>query len=166
MRLFVAVDLPAATKVAIDSAVAPGRGHFPRARWVRRANLHLTLAFLGALSVEQRDRAVRHLREKLEQGRGFSYSVRGVGAFPPAGKVRVLWMGLEPAAPFEALAAATREALRAADVPFDDKPFRAHVTIARCDPPWPPPLRATIAERLVPLCAPLSTASIGCDRKA
>jgi 2'-5' RNA ligase len=164
VRLFVAVGLPEEARTAIVAATTPARALLPKARWVKRENLHLTLAFLGQVSVEQRDRAVRFLREKLEQGEGFRYFVREVGAFPPAGRVRVVWLGLEPPAPFEALAATVRSALREADVPFDDKPFRAHVTIARCDPAWAPPLRATIAERLSPLCAPLSKPAIGCDR--
>ena len=164
MRLFIAVDLPVEVKASIELAIAPARARLPRARWVRSENLHLTLAFLGEVSVEQRERAVEHLSEKLEQEGGFSYRVAELGAFPPAGKARVLWLGLEPAADFERLASQVRVALQAAGVPFDAKAFRAHVTLARLDPPWAPPLRATIAEQLSPLCAPLSRPLIGCDR--
>ena len=164
MRLFAAVDLPQEIKSTIDRSLAPARARLPRARWVRAENLHLTLAFLGEVDSGQRDRAVNALKKKLEQGGGFSYGVGEIGAFPPAGKVRVVWLGLEPAAPFEALARDVREAIGEAGVPFDDKPFRAHVTVARCDPPWAPPLRATIGEQLAPLCAVFSRTEIGCDR--
>jgi 2'-5' RNA ligase len=164
LRLFVAFDLPAQAKAVIGQAIDSVRGRVPRARWVRPENLHLTLAFLGEADADQQSRACQHLRERLDQAGGFSGHLGSFGAFPPAGKVRVLWLGIEPAADFEALASRVRDALRDAAAPLDEKRFRAHVTIARCDPPWAAPLRATIAEQLHPFAALLSRTAIGCDR--
>ncbi len=118
----------------------------PPARWVRPTGLHLTLAFLGEVEAERVAAIAQALREKLEQEGGFRAHFAGLGSFPNAGPVRVVWAGLEPAARFSRLAELAQDALRAAGVAFDDRPFRSHVTLARCDPPWPAHLRAEIGE--------------------
>ena len=42
-----------------------------------------------------------------------------------------LWLGIAAAPELEQLAARLRDELRARDVPFDAKPFKAHLTLAR-----------------------------------
>ena len=61
--------------------------------------------------------------------------MRGLGAFPSAGRARVLWAGLDddPGA-IAALAAAARDAL-AHEFPPETRAFSAHLTVARSDPP-------------------------------
>lgn len=151
-------------QAAIGEACAAIRAHLPRARWVRSENLHLTFAFLGEVEEAVLPRLSRNLREKLEQGRGFSGRFSGVGAFPPAGKVRVVWIGLEPEAKLEQLAALVRAALSAAEAPFDEKAFRAHVTLARCDPPWPVTARADLSRRFTPFTELFSRTDVPCER--
>ena len=42
-----------------------------------------------------------------------------------------MWLGIAAAPELEQLAARLRDELRARDVPFDAKPFKAHLTLAR-----------------------------------
>jgi RNA 2',3'-cyclic 3'-phosphodiesterase len=145
MRLFFAFDLPDAAKAHLDEAVAPLRSSLPAARWVRPEIFHLTLAFLGEVAADLVPALSHSLRERLEQEGGFRTHFGVLGAFPNAGPLRVLWVGLEPSARFVHLAESVEDGLRSARVPFDDKPFRSHVTLARCDPPWPASHRADLA---------------------
>jgi len=56
----------------------------------------------------------------------------GIGRFPVRGLPTVVWLGAgEGADGLILLGQRVRSALRQRDVPFDDKPFRPHVTLAR-----------------------------------
>ena len=164
MRLFVAVDLPEAVKGTLDAAVAPLRIALAPARWVRPTGFHLTLAFLGEVESERVAATTRSLREKLEQESGFRAHFAGLGSFPNAGPVRVVWAGLEPAVRFARLAELVQDAVRAAGVEVDDKPFRSHITLARCDPPWPGHARTQIGALADGLGERLAGQSFACDR--
>lgn len=149
MRLFVAVELPEAVRGSLGRRVAAARARFPAASWVRPENLHVTLAFVGEAAPEVAASAGAGLAPACAQRAPIAASTAAVGVFPERGPVRVVWVALEPAAALEELAGATRAALAAAGVPFDERPFRAHVTLARARTPWPPAWR----ERLAPLAA-------------
>ncbi len=164
MRLFAAIDLPEEVKEILESATAAFWAALPRARRVRRAAFHVTLAFLGETEDGLVPAVARVLRAKLEQEVGFRARLAGLGTFPNAGRVRTVWVGLEPAARFVRLAEVVRDALDAAGASFDDKPFRPHVTLARCDPPWPAQRRAELATLAAACDEPLSAAALVCDR--
>jgi 2'-5' RNA ligase len=151
-------------KRGLDAGVGPLREALPRARWVRPEGFHLTLAFLGEVEAGLVPAIARAMREKLGEEVGFRAHFAGLGCFPNSGPVRVVWAGLEPAARFERLAELVQDALRAVGVAFDDKPFRSHVTLARCDPPWQPHLRARLAELAGGFGERLAGVSMACDR--
>ncbi len=163
MRLFVAVDLPEAVKGSLDAAVAPLRAALPRARWVRPGLFHLTLAFLGETDGSRVPALSRALREKLGQEGGFRAHFSGFGSFPNAGAVRVLWVGLEPSVRFVRLAELAQDGVRAAGCVSDEKPFRSHVTLARCDPAWPAHQRGAFAELADGLGERLAGVAFACD---
>ena len=52
IRTFIAVDIPQEIKMELDKAISELRPLAPEIRWVRAANLHLTLRFLGSISKE------------------------------------------------------------------------------------------------------------------
>lgn len=164
MRLFVAVDLPEAAKESLDAAVAPLRAALPRARWVEPSRFHLTLAFLGETDGGRLPALSGALREKLEQEVGFRAHFSALGAFPNHGPVRVLWLGLEPSVRFVRLAELAQDGLRAAGVASDTKPFRSHVTLARCEPAWPAHRRVELDEPGSRLGERLAGLTFACDR--
>jgi len=90
------------------------------------ANLHLTLAFIGSLEVDR----VASLARRLDQyaTSEFDWIVDRVGHFAGA---RVVWAGGPDNAQLSALAAGVRDLLGSSDIPFDHKPFAAHVTLLR-----------------------------------
>lgn len=145
MRLFIAFDLPEIAKerlLAVSSELRPG---LPPARWVAKAAFHVTLAFLGEVEAAAVAPLAQALSERLEQEGGFQAHFAQVGTFPVSGPVRVVWVGLEPAARCARLAELARDAVVSVALSFDAKAFRSHVTLARCDPPWPAHLRTDLA---------------------
>ena len=53
------------------------------------------------------------------------------GGFPRPGRARIAWLGFAPEPALDALEARLWAALRAGGAAFDDKPFQAHLTLAR-----------------------------------
>lgn len=104
------------------------------ARWVPADNLHITLAFLGeTLLVEDVAAAVT---QAAAWCRPFPLTLSGTGAFPSARRARVVWLGLS--GDTDALRAAARETWRALEphgFTPEDRPFSAHLTIARLKEP-------------------------------
>ena len=134
-RLFVAFDVDPAALDALERSEAVLRQRLPRARWVPRANRHVTLAFLGATSPRLVEWVHRVLGEAAAAGRPTRTSLAGLGAFPDARRARVLWAGLDdPAGALVALAGTVAEALVPEFAP-EKRPFAPHLTLARLDPP-------------------------------
>jgi 2'-5' RNA ligase len=76
----------------------------------------------------------------------FELAARGFGAFPSLRSPRVVWVGLFPAAPLQALHEAVERKLEGA-APPDGKRFSPHLTIARLDGTPGPAVREWIAAR-------------------
>jgi 2'-5' RNA ligase len=128
VRLFVAVRLPpdAAAKA---SAVLPA---MKALRPVHPELMHVTLAFIGAVDDARLADVIAATHEAATRARGFRVSLDTVGRFPETGSPHVAWLGIgEGSAEITALAAAVRASLSSRGIPFDDKPFRAHVALAR-----------------------------------
>lgn len=133
-RLFVAVPLAEPARQAVASLMEDLAARPPRLRWVRPESLHLTIRFLGP-TLEDAIAGVREaVTEAAAHARPFAVRLGGTGAFPPRGRPRVLWVGVVDGEPeLAALAAALEDALAARGWPRDDRPFRAHLTLARSD---------------------------------
>ncbi len=147
MRLFIALPLPEAQVCALLKAQDELRAQGARANFSRRENLHLTLAFLGELegvAVRDAQEAVLSLKATA-----FSLTLGRLGNFGDT-----WWAGLQKSAPLDELAAEVRAALDRRGLPYDRKPFRAHITLARrLQAPAPPrislpPVTGTV-ERVV-----------------
>ena len=128
MRLFVAVPLPP----DVGSAAAEALPDIPALRRVRADLMHVTLAFLGGVPDERLDEVATAVTAAAHGATPFTISLDGVGRFPPGGIPRVVWLGIvQGATEITNLAGSVRRALAAHQVPYDEKPFRAHVALGR-----------------------------------
>lgn len=122
MRLFVAINLAENMKEAImdlqDSMMFSGvQGNFTRPE-----NMHLTLAFIG----DYPDPVyVAEAVGELETA-PFRLSLEGLGSFG-----RLWWVGTGVSDPLMKLTRTLRHRLADADIPFDHKKFKPHITIVR-----------------------------------
>lgn len=132
MRTFVAIELPEVVHAALEDLKGRLRDAGVRASWVKAGNIHLTLRFLGEIDEDQSARIVDMLESEYASVRPFVLQVRGVGAFPNARRLSVLWVGCEPAdGPLERVQQAAETAARAVGLAPEAKAFRPHLTIAR-----------------------------------
>lgn len=126
LRCFVGLwpDAEAADRLAA-LANALGR-EYPQARRIARANLHLTLAFIGDLAGDAAQRVALQLRALPVVA--FAWTIDAVGSF--AGP-RVAWAGGPTPPALQALVDTVRALLTAEQVRFDRRPFVPHVTLVR-----------------------------------
>jgi RNA 2',3'-cyclic 3'-phosphodiesterase len=136
VRLFFSVPLSDEARSAAGGAVRAMKraaGDAPLS-WTKDEQLHFTLAFLG----EQPEEVLERLREAAAPCaalRGFGLTLAGAGAFPDPRRARILWLGAgEGARELEELASLLRGGLRSAGFTLEERPFRAHLTVARVKP--------------------------------
>lgn len=139
-RLFVAAALPGDAAEAVRSIVDEVRAEpLPDGardvRWVRLDGLHLTLRFLGPTAEDRVEPTAAAVRAVASAAAGpIDLELGGAGTFPPNGRPRALWIGIAAgAAALAQLAVALNTALADAGWERDDRPFRAHLTLARSD---------------------------------
>jgi 2'-5' RNA ligase len=133
-RVFVALEIGAEPRGALAALQNELRRVLPGARLVRPEAWHVTLAFLGSLPCTQVE-AVRQALVRGPVGAGpIEGGLRGLGAFPDARRARVVWVGVEDGGGGIArLHADVRRILVAHGLEQEDRPFHAHVTLARLD---------------------------------
>jgi 2'-5' RNA ligase len=135
LRLFAAVDIPDRVKRAAAHATSPWRERFPEGRWVPPENWHVTVKFLGRTWPRLVEWVHDMCREAAGRIRPFRLGLEGLGVFPGPTRARVLWVGLrDEDRSLHALAAAVEERL-AKEFPAEERPFSAHLTVARFSPP-------------------------------
>jgi RNA 2',3'-cyclic 3'-phosphodiesterase len=131
MRAFVALEIPDAR--VLDELVGLQRelsSAGADVKLVERENLHFTVKFLGEISETQVKDAASRLRALSLTAA--DVTVRGVGAFPSATRPSVIWVGLARGDEVKVspIAASVIGALEGIGE-RDDRPFVAHVTVAR-----------------------------------
>ncbi len=134
-RLFIAIDLPDDIKTQLIAL----KTDIPTARWVKPAQMHLTLRFIG--EVEDVKAGVLQAALQDISGHAFDLLLNGVGRFPPGTRKapRVLWAGIDPQPELDALQAQIERVVRECGLPLDDKPFKPHFTLARLKTHKPTP---------------------------
>ena len=135
LRLFLSVEAPEEVLRDLDARVAPLRPLLPGARWTRPEGWHVTLKFLGATWPRLLDEVRAAAKAAARAAPPLESWLTEVGAFPSAGRARVLWVGLsDPDGRLTGLASDLDERLRPWFTP-ERRAFTAHLTLARLDPP-------------------------------
>ena len=137
-RLFVAIELPAATRKRLKEHIDRLRESVPdaRASWSREEHLHLTLKFLGDTPTAKAEALSQAAGRAASAGHPFEVIVKGSGAFPPLGQPRVLWVGIEdPSGELGSLQEWLEDECAKAGFTREQRPFHPHLTIARLRKP-------------------------------
>ena len=155
-RLFVAAPLEETARAAVVGLVEDVQGivqgvaRDPRSevRWVRMDGLHLTVRFLGATDPARVANVSAAVDVVASNVAPFRVTIGGAGAFPSPARPRTLWLGVgEGHAELANMAAHLDEALVRGGWPHDDRPFHAHLTLARADGRREGPLVARTLEQ-------------------
>jgi 2'-5' RNA ligase len=156
-RIFVCLPLDSAAD-EIEKFLAPLRA-FRDYKWVTRAQLHITLKFIGDATAEEITRLDSNL-SRVGGTRSFTFSISSAGAFPSMDRAKTIWLGVgDGIKRVEKLAASVDRASAAAGFEEERRAFHPHTTLARArgdTRPMPPELLASLEK------APTLTET--CDR--
>ena len=137
MRLFIAVEIDEPARIAAAEAIERLRAELSRrgarldVRWVPADKLHITLWFIGEVD-DARAAAIVTAVQPPFPYEPFDVRLSGLGAFPPSGAPRVLWLGVSAGQHgLAALHAETGARLRPLGFEAERRPYSAHLTVAR-----------------------------------
>ena len=132
IRTFLGVFPPPVVVERIADALESVREAGDAVGWVKSANVHYTLRFLGDLEPAGVEAAKRAAVQAARASKAFRISLGAPGVFPDPRRPRVLWLGAqEGASELVALARALENALGAEGFARADKPFAPHLTLGR-----------------------------------
>ncbi|GGO86933.1 RNA 2',3'-cyclic phosphodiesterase [Wenjunlia tyrosinilytica] len=134
MRLFVAVQPPPAAVAELAAALAPLHKlpDADRLRFTEQAGWHLTLAFLGDVDPSLLPELGTRLARAAHRHEPMELRLAGGGRFAD----RALWTGVtDGRRALGRLADSTAAAARRTGIDADERPFKAHLTLARSRSP-------------------------------
>lgn len=148
MRLFFAAEFAPPLREAVSDAIAGARIPNPPWKWVARENIHVTLKFLGETPEEVVPELVEVVTGACAGTAPFDIVLGGLGAFPSLQRPRVLFYEVTTGAGklvslAEAIDAALCDGL---GIPRENRPFKAHATVARVKSAIPPDVAARLAK--------------------
>jgi 2'-5' RNA ligase len=132
IRSFLAFELPYEIRQTLSAVSEDGRAAPLNIRWVRVANIHLTVVFMGNIEEARIDPIKELARGVCDQYAPFRIQVNGAGLFGSRRNPRVLWIGL--GGDMDRMSS-FREDLQKGLAPFgikeERRPFRPHLTLGR-----------------------------------
>lgn len=139
IRAFFAIDLPVEFKQQLGLAMTALELHLKKEfkgnpfHWVKPQNLHLTLQFLGQVDEEAVAKLLQQVSEELKGLPSFYLKLGSLEWFPGSQRPRVLSLKAEPHEVLAKLAQALGKAAESLGYKIEDRPFRAHLTLARVE---------------------------------
>lgn len=138
VRVFFAIDLPAATKATLGQYIADlkkqSKAH--AIRWSRPENLHITLQFLPEVAVQDVPTLIAEVKAVLAgKVESLSFHLGPLHVFPDPYRPRVIVLDVSPQAALMRLSSRIGEGIHQAGYETEEKPFRAHMTIGRIKQP-------------------------------
>ncbi len=133
LRAFIASELPPALQDSIYTATGELRKSLGDGliRWVPAHNVHLTLKFLGDVSISSLDLIKQMMSAEASEFAAFDVQVEELGCYPNLRRPRVLWVGLKAPAELASLQRAIEAASARLGYESEERDFSPHLTIGR-----------------------------------
>ena len=137
VRTFLAIDPPEGVirKIAAIQDALKKSIH-GSISWVRPQGIHLTLKFFGDIDREDIGTISGIAAGRAAAAPALTLDIQGLGVFPNARRPRVLWIGVGgETAKLIGLQQSIDAELEACGFKKEERPFRAHLTLARIKSP-------------------------------
>jgi 2'-5' RNA ligase len=156
IRAFIAIDLSEEIEQQLDDVIRNYKKLLVNIpiRWVPAANIHLTMKFLGDVSLSNLDILIEMIQGEVSSHHQFDISVGGSGAFPNLRQPRIIWIGVEAPAELMALQNGIEAATAKLGYAREERAFSPHLTLGRIS-------RNTSAEGIKIISKVLETTRIG-----
>ena len=132
-RAFIAVDLSTEVLERLAQVMDELRAEIGESavRWTPVENMHLTLKFLGDVSMANVNRLKDIIHTTAASHHEFAFSVGGLGAFPSAQRARVLWVGVEGPQDLTGIQRMVDTGTARLGYASENRPFKPHLTLGR-----------------------------------
>jgi 2'-5' RNA ligase len=133
IRAFIAIDLSQDIQNQLDEVVNKYKSqltHIP-IRWVAAANIHLTLKFLGDVSLSNLNLLTDMIQAEISSHHQFDISVGGSGAFPNIHQPRIIWVGVEAPPELTAIQNGIEATTGRLGYAQEERAFSPHLTLGR-----------------------------------
>jgi 2'-5' RNA ligase len=133
IRAFIAIDLTPEILNRLDKVAGQLKDRLANVpiRWVLAGNIHLTLKFLGDVSLANLELLKKILQAEAARHHGFEISVGGLGAFPSTRRPRVIWAGVEAPQELSAVHSGIETEMARLGYAREEREFSAHLTLGR-----------------------------------
>jgi 2'-5' RNA ligase len=130
MRLFTAIELPDTCRDRLLAWQQALRPHAPTVRWTPRANLHLTLKFIGEVPDDQIAEVCAAMQALAPEG-PMELATGGLLLLPPRSPRIVAAEVPDPGGTLARLFARIESALTPLGIPRERRPYLGHITLGR-----------------------------------
>ncbi|MEJ2708106.1 MAG: RNA 2',3'-cyclic phosphodiesterase [Anaerolineales bacterium] len=133
VRAFIAIDLSPEIHKRLDQVASELKERLEGVpvRWVPVENVHLTLKFLGDVSLTNLEILKKILRSEAGNHLPFEISIGQLGAFPSKRRPRVIWVGVEAPQELMDLQRAIESETTRLGYARDRREFSPHLTLGR-----------------------------------
>ena len=133
IRAFIAIELPHDIQTHLEeiSSQLKDRLKDVPIRWVPVENIHLTLKFLGNVSLESLEMLTEVMQTVAVSHQTFEISVGGLGAYPKEHRPRVIWIGVEAPAVLHSTMRSLEAETARLGYALEERPFSPHLTLGR-----------------------------------
>ncbi|RJX24093.1 MAG: RNA 2',3'-cyclic phosphodiesterase [Acholeplasma sp.] len=131
MRVFIGIEFPEQFKGSVESLKSEIESQLIKGRFSRIENLHLTLVFIGEITVDQVEPLGHMLDQVLATQKCFEMSIDELGTFSK-GEQSIVWLGINKGKEhLFHLSQLLKKELSSRHYTYDIKPLKPHLTLVR-----------------------------------
>lgn len=151
VRSFIAILLPEELRLGLGKLQKRLKtGNKPWIKWANPNGIHLTLEFLGDVSVDRISEISRVMTEAAREIPPFHLETQGLGVFPNLKRVQVVWLGLGGELDkLSQLQQQIESGLSRLGFTAEARAFKAHLTLARLRPQASPDERQGLGQLIL-----------------
>ncbi len=130
-RTFIALELTSEIHDELDQLQQKLKAACADVNWVNPRGIHLTLKFLGSISLELIEEVKKTVEAAAKTYSCFTITLAALGAFPNQEYPRVIWVGIEDDNKSKELAEDLKERLINLGFLPEKRDFNPHLTLGR-----------------------------------
>ncbi len=132
MRAFIAIELPLVIRNSLVKIQSRLKITLPKINWVTPSNLHLSLKFLGEISLEQISDIQQIIAETIKTTPALEIKLETLGVYPDYRQARIIWIGTNQTPDqLQQLVGQLQTKLLKIGLPEHEHLFRMHITLGR-----------------------------------
>lgn len=133
IRAFIAIPVSQEVRDLVSSILKRLITAGADVKWVEPQNLHLTLKFLGNISLDMVDEISNVIQDAVRGIDRFELEIKGISSFPGGNKpMRVIWLGIDDLSGLlEEISTRIEKACRPLGFEPEERGFKPHLTIGR-----------------------------------